>query len=89
MTELKFTRDGWFDGDVGDADECATFTRLKITAGNAIITRNFSKRGGGETEALNLPLFPLAGYIAKLWCAGPRTLTSRGVNEFVNNCGRT
>jgi hypothetical protein len=67
MTELKFTRDGWLDGDVGDADECATFTRLKIIAGDAIITRNFSKRGGGETEALNLPLFPLAEYIAKLW----------------------
>jgi len=67
MTELKFDTDGWLDGDIGDADERATFTRLKITAGNAVITRAFSKRGGGETEALNVPLFPLADYLAKMW----------------------
>ena len=67
MTELKFIRDGWIDGDIDDADERATFTRLKITAGNAVLTRAFSKRGGGEVEAINVPLFPLADYIAKLW----------------------
>lgn len=67
MTALKFLRDGWIDSDIGDADERQTFTRLKITAGNVIVTRAFSKRGGGETEALNVPLFPLADFIAKLW----------------------
>lgn len=67
MSTLKFARDGWIDNDVGDADERATLTRLKITAGNAIVTRAFSKRGGGETEALNVPLFPLADFIAKQW----------------------
>ena len=64
MTTLKFLRDGWMDSDIGDADERETFTRLKITAGNAIVTRAFSKRGGGETEALNVSLFPLAAFIA-------------------------
>lgn len=66
MTELRFIRDGWIDGDLG-ADEGATYTRLKVMVGKAVLTRAFSKRGGGETEALNLPLFPLASYIAKLW----------------------
>ncbi|WP_237481873.1 hypothetical protein [Lichenibacterium dinghuense] len=67
MTTFKFIREGWTDSDVGDADERATFTRLRIMAGNAIVTRAFSKRGGGETEALNVPLFPLADFIAKQW----------------------
>ena len=67
MTTLKFLRDGWMDSDIGDTDEHETFTRLKITAGNAIVTRAFSKRGGGETEALNVPLFPLADFVAKQW----------------------
>jgi hypothetical protein len=67
MTELKFIRDGWIEGDIDDADERATYTRLKIVAGNAVLTRAFSKRSGGETEALNLPIFPLASYIARLW----------------------
>ena len=67
MTELCFIRDGWIDGSLEDADERASFTRLKITADKAVLTRAFSKRGGGETEALNLPLLPLASYIAKTW----------------------
>ena len=67
MTTLKFSRDGWIDTDIGSADERETFTRLKIMAGNAIVTRAFGKRGGGETEALNVPLFPLADFIAKQW----------------------
>jgi hypothetical protein len=32
-----------------------------------VLTRAFSKHGGGETEAMNLPLLPLASYIAKTW----------------------
>ncbi|MFZ0210503.1 MAG: hypothetical protein WAL59_31100 [Roseiarcus sp.] len=67
MTELKFIKDGWIEGYVDDADERATYTRLKIVAGNAVLTRAFSKRGGGETEALNLPIFSLTSYIARLW----------------------
>jgi hypothetical protein len=67
MTELKFFRDGWIDGSLEDAGERATFTRLKITAGNAVLTRAFSRRGGGETEALNVPILPLANYIAETW----------------------
>jgi hypothetical protein len=67
MIELNFIRDGWIDGSLEDAGERATFTRLKITAGDAVLTRAFSKRGGGETEALNIPILPLANYIAEMW----------------------
>jgi hypothetical protein len=67
MTELNFTRDGWIDGSLEDAGERATLTRLKITVGDAVLTRAFSKRGGGETEALNVPILPLANYIAEMW----------------------
>jgi hypothetical protein len=67
MTELNFIRDGWIDGSLEDAGERATFTRLKITAGDTVLTRAFSKRGGGETEALNVPILPLANYIAEKW----------------------
>ena len=67
MTELNFIRDGWIDGSLEDAGERATYTRLKITAGDAVLTRAFSKRGGGETEALNVPILPLANYIAEMW----------------------
>ena len=67
MSELQFLRDGWLDGALGDADEQATFTRLKIQVGRAILTRAFSKRGGGETEAVNVPLLPLAGFLANRW----------------------
>jgi len=67
MTELDFNRDGWIDGSLEDAGERATFTRLKITAGDPVLTRAFSKRGGGETVALNVPILPLANYIAETW----------------------
>ncbi len=67
MTELNFIRDGWIDGSLEDAGERATFTRLKVTAGDTVLTRAFSKRGGGETEALNVPILPLANYIAEMW----------------------
>jgi hypothetical protein len=67
MSTLKFERNGWLDSDLGDSAERATYTRLKITAGNATITKAFSKRGGGETDSLNVPIFPLADYIARQW----------------------
>lgn len=67
MTELSFIRDGWIDGALDDADERATFTRLKIMADKTVLTRVFSKRGGGQSEALNVPLLPLANYIARGW----------------------
>ena len=67
MTDLSFIRDGWIEGSLDDDDERATFTRLRIIAANTLLTRTFSKRGGGESEALNVPLLPIARYIAKMW----------------------
>jgi hypothetical protein len=67
MTRISFGRDGWLEGRLDDADEDATFTRLKITVGEAILTKAFSKRGGGESDALNLPLLPLAAFLARTW----------------------
>jgi len=65
MTHLNFLRDGWLDG--GHEDEAASLARLKITVGDAVVTRAFSKRGGGETQSLNIPMLPLANYIARQW----------------------
>jgi hypothetical protein len=67
MTEFSFERDGWIDRALDDADESVTFTRLRIRVRNAIVSRNFSKRSGGESDAINVPLLPLATYIAKKW----------------------
>jgi hypothetical protein len=67
MSELQFLRDGWLEGALDDADEQATFTRLKIQVGRAVLTRAFSERGGGETEAVNVPLLPLSSFLASQW----------------------
>lgn len=67
MTELKFHRDGWLQADVDSDDEFATLTRLKVSVGKSILTRTYSKRGGGESDALNVPLLPLANHLARVW----------------------
>ncbi|WP_156427397.1 hypothetical protein [Novosphingobium sp. Fuku2-ISO-50] len=64
--EFQLTRDGWLDADAGDA-EARTVTRLRISILNNLITRNISKRGGGESEAINTSLLPLAEFLANGW----------------------
>jgi hypothetical protein len=66
MTDLIFDRDGWACGASEDEDQ-ATLTRLRIAVGSAVLTRTYNKRGGGESETLNIPLFPLAQHLAKMW----------------------
>ena len=65
--------------DLHDPDETATFTRLRIVVGNAIVTRNYSRRGGGESTAVNVPLLPLAAYLARNWWSL--------LNEPLRRCG--
>jgi hypothetical protein len=64
---FAFERDGWIEGELDDPNEEATFTRLRIRIESTVVTRNFSKRGGGESEGINVPLVPLASYISKYW----------------------
>jgi hypothetical protein len=67
MTDLAFHRDGWLEATLGDAAEDATFTRLQVRFGNTLLTRNFSKRGGGENDGINVPLYPLVRMLAESW----------------------
>lgn len=64
---LALHRDGWLNFALEDDGEGATVTRLKISAGDAVITRSISKRAGGESEAVNVSLLPLAEFLADAW----------------------
>lgn len=65
-TDLALNRDGWLNASADDA-EARTITRLRILVEDNLISRNVSKRGGGESEAINTSLFPLAEFLAKNW----------------------
>src|SRR5437660_681047 len=67
MTKISFERDGWIEGVLDDTGEDTTFVRLRVSIGNAQVTRNYSRRGGGESTAINIPLLPLAAYVAAAW----------------------
>jgi hypothetical protein len=67
MNTLDLQYDGWAGGNLEDAAEALTLTRLKILVGDAVLTRNVSRRGGGVSEAVNVPLLPLAEAIADNW----------------------
>jgi len=64
---LTLHRDGWLNFAPGDDGEGLTSTRLRISAGDAVITRNISKRAGGESEAVNVSLLPLAEFLTDTW----------------------
>lgn len=67
MTEdFNIVRDGWLVGETDDV-EARTTTRLKVNVLGEAITRNLSKRGGGESQAINTSLLPLAEFITKNW----------------------
>lgn len=67
MRKLTFQQDGWLETTLDDDAERATLTRLRISLGGSVLTRTYSKRGGGESDALNVPLFPLASHMARNW----------------------
>ncbi|MEQ8965822.1 MAG: hypothetical protein RID91_08365 [Azospirillaceae bacterium] len=57
----------WLRGRLDDPLEEATLAAAKITLGNKIITRNYDHRAGGERDYINVPLYPLALFIAEHW----------------------
>src|SRR3984957_5518618 len=68
MTDLlTLQRDGWLNYLPDDDGEGSAATRLRISVGNAFITRNISKRAGGESEATNVSVLPLAEFLTKAW----------------------
>lgn len=66
INKLSVTRDGWPAASADEA-EAQTFTRLRISVGDSLVTRNISKRGGGESEAITTSLLPLAEFLADEW----------------------
>jgi hypothetical protein len=67
MKQFHLHRDGWLEGRLDDPDEARTFTRLAISVGDLLLTRNLSSRDGGDSDAINVPLLPLAQAIADMW----------------------
>lgn len=67
MTSVSFDRDGWLEDVLDSEGEAETFTRLRVSVGKTVLTRNYSKRGGGESAAINVPLLPLCNFIAQNW----------------------
>ncbi len=63
---LDLHRDGWLNTSEDD-DESRAVTRLRISVDSSLISRNISKRGGMESEAINISLLPLANFLAKSW----------------------
>lgn len=67
MKQLHIHRDGWLESDLSDPDETRTFARVRVSVGGTNLTRNFSTRGGGTSDAVNVPLLPLARAVARGW----------------------
>jgi hypothetical protein len=67
MKQLYIHRDGWLEGRLEDGDEARTFARVRISVGTVILTRNLSARDGGDSDAVNVPLLPLAQTLASVW----------------------
>jgi len=57
----------WLRGHLDDPLEEATFATVKITLGDKIITRNYDHRAGSERDYINVPLYPLALFVAEHW----------------------
>jgi hypothetical protein len=64
--DFVVTRDGWLNSSKDDA-EARTITRLRISVLGEQVMRNISNRGGGESEAINTSLLPLAEFISNNW----------------------
>ena len=67
MKQLHIHRDGWLDAGLDDPDETRTFARVRVSVGDTNLTRNLSARGGGTSDAINIPLLPLAQAVARDW----------------------
>jgi hypothetical protein len=67
MKQFHIHRDGWLEGHFDDPDEARTLTRLTISVGDLLLTRNLSSRDGGDSDSINVSLLPLAQAIADSW----------------------
>jgi hypothetical protein len=67
MKQLDIHRDSWLEAALDDPDESRAFARVRISVGEANLTRNLSARGGGTSDAINVSLLPLAQAIARNW----------------------
>lgn len=67
MNHINFILDGWAESSLEEAGEARTLVRLKIAIGDILLTRNFSKRGGGSSDSIHVPLLPLAQALADRW----------------------
>jgi hypothetical protein len=67
MKQLHIHRDGWLEAGLDDPDETRTFARVRVSVGDTSLTRNLSARGGGTSDAINIPLLPLAQAVARGW----------------------
>lgn len=57
----------WLRGNFDDPLEQDSFAALKIALGDQLITRIYDRVSGGERDAVHLPLYPLALYVAENW----------------------
>jgi len=57
----------WLRGNFDDPIERDSFAALKIAFGDHLVTRIYDRVSGGERDAVYLPLYSLAMYIAQNW----------------------
>jgi hypothetical protein len=68
MKSFDIHRDGWLESILEDDDgEGWTLARIRISVGDVVVTRNLSARGGGDSDSINIPLLPLAQFLAEYW----------------------
>src|ERR1035438_4859870 len=61
------TKNPWLENTLEDPDEARTLVRLYLAVGKAILTRNFGRRAGAESDTINVPLLPLSLRVADSW----------------------
>ncbi|RJP41607.1 MAG: ImmA/IrrE family metallo-endopeptidase [Phycisphaerales bacterium] len=67
MSTLSFDYE-WLEPDGGDGPEVeATFARLRIKVGESVVTEAEHKRSRSVTDRIEVPLYPLAEWIAANW----------------------
>lgn len=68
MKSLAFKTE-WLAGQLDDERETATFAALSILIDDRYLTRVYDRRSGGQRDAIQVPLHPLAAGLAANWWA--------------------
>lgn len=66
MKNLIF-RTAWLAGELDDQIETATFAAVSILIDNLPLTRVYDRRSGGQRDAVQVPIYPLAVGLAGNW----------------------